>query len=60
MSDHPSDPHDVIHLPAPSAAPIVVAAGMTLVLTGLLYPTLLVVGVTLLAIGIGIWAFGSR
>ncbi len=61
MSDHvPESQREVIHLPALSAAPIVVAAGITLALTGLLYPTLLIVGVVLLAAGIGMWAFGNH
>lgn len=48
-----------IHLPSPSPAPIIVAAGMTLILTGLLSPVLLFVGVGLLALGVGIWALGK-
>lgn len=51
-------PHEEIHLPPPSFAPIIVAAGVTLALTGLLSPVLLIAGVGLLAAGIGIWAFG--
>lgn len=47
-----------IHLPDPSAAPIIVAAGMTLVLTGLLSPLLLIIGLVVLAVGVGIWALG--
>lgn len=60
MSEHTTDPHEDIHLPAPSAAPIVVAAGMTLALTGIVSPVLLLLGVLLLAVGIGMWAFGKR
>lgn len=48
-----------IHLPGPSPAPIIVAAGMTLVVTGLLSPILLFIGIGLLVLGIGIWAFGK-
>ncbi len=58
MDDNSSGQHGEIHLPSPSAAPIIVAAGLTLVLTGILNTTLLIVGVLLLAIGIGVWAFG--
>lgn len=47
-----------IHLPDPSAAPIIVAAGMTLVLTGLLSPLMLIIGLVVLAVGVGIWALG--
>lgn len=60
MSEHTTDPHEDIHLPTPSAAPIVVAAGMTLALTGIVSPALLLLGVLLLAAGIGMWAFGRR
>ncbi len=48
-----------IHLPDPSAAPIVVAAGMTLVLTGLLSPLMLILGLLVLAVGVGMWALGK-
>mgnify|MGYP001216157087 CR=1 FL=1 len=48
-----------IHLPEPSIAPLLVAAGMTLILTGLLWPVLLFLGLIALAAGIGIWALGK-
>jgi hypothetical protein len=59
MSNDSTQHHEEIHLPAPSAAPIIVGAGMTLTLTGILSPMLLILGVVLLAIGIGMWAFRS-
>jgi len=48
-----------IHLPEPSFAPIIVAAGMTLTLAGILSPVLLFLGIPLLAVGVGMWAFGK-
>ena len=48
-----------IHLPSPSAAPIVVATGATLTLTGIVSPVLLALGAVILLAGIGIWAFGD-
>jgi hypothetical protein len=59
MSDeHSALEHEEIHLPPPSFAPIIIAAGATLTLTGLLSPVLLIFGVVILLGGIGIWAFG--
>ena len=59
MSDeHSASEHEEIHLPPPSFAPIIVAAGATLTLTGLLSPALLLLGVLVLLAGIGTWAFG--
>jgi hypothetical protein len=46
---------DEIHMPAPSIAPLVVAAGMTLTLVGLLATPLLVIGIVTLLTGIGLW-----
>lgn len=54
MDEH-SHSHDEIHMPAPSIAPLLLAAGMTLTLVGLLSATLLVVGVVLLIAGVGMW-----
>lgn len=54
MDEH-THSHDEIHMPAPSIAPLLLAAGMTLTLVGLLSTTLLVVGVVLLIAGIGMW-----
>ena len=51
--DHNS--HDEIHLPDPSIAPLIVAAGMTFALVGLLELGLLILGVVLLMIGIALW-----
>lgn len=51
------DSHDEIHMPPPSFAPIVVAAGMTLTLMGLLNTLLLIIGAVILAVGVGMWAF---
>jgi len=48
-----------IHLPDPSIAPIIVAAGMSLALTGVLWPAMLFLGLALLAAGVGIWALGK-
>lgn len=48
-----------IHLPEPSIAPLIVAAGMTLTLSGILSPVLLFLGILLLAAGVGMWAFGK-
>ncbi len=48
-----------IHLPDPSIAPIIVAAGMSLALTGVLWPAMLFFGLALLAAGVGIWALGK-
>jgi hypothetical protein len=53
--DHHSDTHDEIHMPAPSIAPLLVAAGMTLSLVGLLSTPLLVIGLVILLAGIGLW-----
>jgi hypothetical protein len=52
--------HDEIHLPAPSAAPIILAAGMTMTAIGLVSPAFLIVGIILLAVGVGMWAFGPN
>jgi len=60
MSSNELINHDEIHMPSPSAAPIVVAAGMTLVLTGLIVTGLLIIGAILLAVGVGMWAFGPN
>lgn len=60
MEQERTEHQEEIHLPAPSAAPILVAAGMTLTLAGLVTPLALIVGLMLLAAGIGIWAFGRR
>ena len=49
-----------IHLPSPSIAPIIVAMGMTFGLVGLLSPSFLIAGGSILAVGIGIWAFTSE
>lgn len=49
--------HEEIHLPGPSAAPIIVAAGMTLSLLGLLNALFLIVGIVTLAVGVALWAF---
>jgi hypothetical protein len=54
MEDH-SHAHDEIHMPAPSAAPIILSAGMTLTMVGLLSTPLLVVGIILTLIGAGLW-----
>jgi hypothetical protein len=54
MEQH-SKEHDEIHMPAPSIAPLLVAAGMTLTLVGLLSTSLLVVGVLILLSGIAMW-----
>jgi hypothetical protein len=59
MDNENVEHHEEIHLPAPSAAPIIVAAGMTLALVGLLETGLLFLGLALLATGIGMWAFGK-
>jgi hypothetical protein len=58
MAENPQEHVEAIHLPPPSPAPIIVAAGMTLALTGILSPLLLMLGIVLLAVGIGIWTFG--
>lgn len=42
-------------MPAPSIAPLLVSAGMTLTLVGLLASPLLVLGIVVLIIGIGLW-----
>ncbi len=52
-----NDSHEEIHLPGPSAAPIIVAAGMTLSLLGLLNALFLIVGIVTLVVGIAFWAF---
>jgi hypothetical protein len=54
MEEH-SHSNDEIHMPAPSIAPLLLAAGMTLTLVGLLSTPLLVIGVILLIAGIGLW-----
>ena len=54
MDQHPNS-HDEIHMPAPSIAPLLVAAGMTLALVGLLSTPLLVIGLVILLAGIGMW-----
>jgi hypothetical protein len=58
MDNKHTDTHEEIHLPAPSIAPLIVAAGMTLTLVGVLVPALLILGLPLLATGIGMWALG--
>ncbi len=52
--------HEEIHMPSSSAAPLIVGAGMTLALTGLVVPGLLIVGAIILAIGVGMWAFSPN
>jgi hypothetical protein len=54
MEEH-SGSHDEIHLPSPSIAPLVVAAGLALTLVGLLTLPLLVIGVVTLVAGIAMW-----
>jgi hypothetical protein len=54
MEDH-SHSHDEIHMPAPSIAPLLLSAGMTLTLVGLLSTPLLIVGIILTIIGAGLW-----
>lgn len=54
------DEHHEIHLPAPSAAPIIAAAGASLLATGVIWPSMAFVGALILTIGIGVWAFGPR
>ncbi len=58
MDNEHTDTREEIHLPAPSIAPLIVAAGMTLTLVGVLVPALLILGLPLLAAGIGMWALG--
>ncbi|MGF1505389.1 MAG: hypothetical protein GYB64_13010 [Chloroflexi bacterium] len=55
-----NDHHEKIHMPSPSAAPIVVSAGATFLLIGVVNRSFLIIGVILLAVGGGIWAFGPR
>lgn len=55
-----TEQHDKIHMPPPSAAPIIVSAGATFLLVGLVNRGLLIVGLILLAAGAGIWAFGPK
>lgn len=58
MEQETHDHHDEIHLPGPSIAPIVVAGGTTLVGVGLITNLpMLIVGVTMLLIGLALWAF---
>lgn len=47
--------HSDIHLPGPSVAPILVAAGITLTLLGIAASPLFGFGIVILAIGAGIW-----
>lgn len=54
MEQHPNS-HDEVHMPAPSIAPLLVAAGMTLTLVGILSTPLLVLGLILLLGGIAMW-----
>lgn len=54
MDEHP-DAHEEVHMPPPSIAPLLVAAGMALSLIGLLSTPLLVIGVVTLAGGIAMW-----
>ena len=54
MEQH-HDTHDEIHMPATSIAPLLVAAGMTFTLVGILSTPLLVLGVILLLGGIAMW-----
>jgi hypothetical protein len=56
MEDQAPD-HEEIHLPSPSVAPIIVAGGITFTVVGVLNPSLFVVGLVMLAVGIAIWAF---
>ncbi|MCC6904748.1 MAG: hypothetical protein IT326_02830 [Anaerolineae bacterium] len=60
MSNEQDVEHSEIHLPAPSAAPLVVAAGATIAAFGVLSSGLILVGLIVLAIGIGMWAFGPH
>ncbi len=53
--EHHSDSHDEIHMPTPSIAPLLVAAGMTLTLVGILSAPLLALGLLLLLGGIAMW-----
>lgn len=51
------DNHEEIHLPSPSIAPIVVAAGITFALVGLLSLPILIVGAVMTLTGIALWVF---
>jgi len=62
MSSHlPDQPHDDFHLPEPSAQPVIVSLGVSLLLGGLVPDellwklTLMSVGATIAAIGLWIW-----
>jgi hypothetical protein len=55
MDEHSQSQHEEIHMPAPSMAPVVLAAGMALTLIGVLSTALLAIGVILLVAGIGLW-----
>ena len=50
--------HDEPHMPAPSLSPIILAAGMTALVFGLVFgPIVLVLGVLGIAAGLGTWLY---
>jgi len=61
MADEPhnEEHHDEIHMPGPSIAPLIIGLGFTLTATGIVYQVNIFIGLSLLALGIGIWAFGK-
>jgi hypothetical protein len=53
--EHKSADHDEIHLPGPSIAPLLAAAGITLTLLGIAAGPLFGFGIVILVIGAGLW-----
>lgn len=51
--------HDEIHMPGPSIAPLLISLGFTLTATGIVYTVMLFIGISILAVGVGIWAFAD-
>ena len=58
MSNHDSsEHHEEFHMPSPSWAPIIVSAGATLTFVGIVLRGWLIIGLLILAVGVGMWAF---
>lgn len=51
--------HEEFHMPGPSIAPLLIGLGFALTATGIVYTVMLFVGLSILATGVGIWAFGK-
>ncbi len=51
--------HEDFHMPGPSIAPLLIGLGFTLTAVGIVYTVMLFIGISILAVGVGIWTFGK-